>query len=66
MTCHWISTEYFTVMVKTDDKAVVVWAAPLVRRFIGQQIGHLLNWSIPFKGMRHKSWPAERRERRPV
>jgi hypothetical protein len=30
----------------------------LVRRFLGQPVGNLLNWSIPFKGLRHHSWPA--------
>jgi hypothetical protein len=54
---HWISTESFTVMVKTDWNKIV-FAAPLVRRFLGQPVGNLLNWSIPFKGLRHHSWPA--------
>ena len=60
MTYHWISTKYFTVEVKTNG-AEIVWAAPLVKRFIGQPIGHLLNWAIPFGGLRHESWPAKTR-----
>jgi hypothetical protein len=62
MTCHWISTEMWTVMVKTDG-IEIVWAAPLVRRFLGQPIGNLLNWSIPFGGLRHKSWESPKKER---
>jgi len=57
VTCHWISTEYFTVMVKTSG-VEIVWAAPLVKRFIGQPIGNLLNWAIPFGGLRRASWKA--------
>jgi hypothetical protein len=63
MTHHWISTAYFTILVKTRG-IEIVWAAPLARRFLGQPIGNLLNWSIPFGGLRHQSWPVERRERR--
>lgn len=55
---HWISTRYFTVLVKVDANAKIVWTAPLVRRFLGQPIGNLLNWAIPFGGLRHQSWPA--------
>jgi hypothetical protein len=58
---HWVSTRYFTVVVKTDAENKVVRAAPLVRRFIGQPIGNLLNWSIPFGGLRHQSWPVIRK-----
>jgi hypothetical protein len=55
VTCHWISTNSFTVMVKTDG-ARIVFTAPLVKRFYGQPIGHLLNWAIPFGGLRHTTW----------
>jgi hypothetical protein len=64
--CHWISTEYFTVMVKTDNAAKVVWAAPLVRRFLGQPVGNLLNWAIPFGGLRLQAWEsAQKPQTRP-
>lgn len=61
-TVHWISTKMWTVEVKVDDKAKIVWTAPLVRRFLGQPIGYLLNWAIPFGGLRHQSWPAPKRK----
>jgi hypothetical protein len=57
MTCHWISTNMFTVLVHTNGTEIVR-AAPLVRRFIGQPIGNLLNWAIPFGGLRRASWKA--------
>ena len=60
MTTHWISTHSFTVMVKTDGSKIV-FTAPLVKRFLDQPIGHLLNWAIPFGGLQHKSWPTPKK-----
>lgn len=61
-TCHWISTNYFTVLVRTNG-AEIVRTAPLVRRFIGQPIGNLLNWAIPFGGLRHVTWASTRKDK---
>jgi hypothetical protein len=53
---HWVSSNSFTVEVKTDERGVIVWAAPLVKRFLGQPIGNLLNWAKPFGGLRREMW----------
>lgn len=58
MTSHWVSCAKFTVMVKTDG-IDIVFAAPLVARFLRQPVGNLLNWAKQFGGLRHVSWPAE-------
>jgi hypothetical protein len=58
MTSHWVSCQKFTVLVKTDDHAEIVFAAPLVRRFLRQPVGNLLNWAQQFGGLRHVTWPA--------
>lgn len=62
-TRHWISTEMFTVQVNTDSTHRIVWAAPIVRKFIGSPIGDLLNWSIRFGGLRHEILPAPKETR---
>jgi hypothetical protein len=58
MTSHRISCAKFTVLVKTDNGAEIVFAAPLVARFLRQPVGNLLNWAQQFGGLRHVSWPA--------
>ena len=45
MTAHWISCRLFTVQVTTDENSVIVWAAPIVRKFTGQPLDHLLRWA---------------------
>lgn len=40
----WISCPKFTVQVDVGDDNRVVEAAPVVRRFIGQNIDNLLYW----------------------
>jgi hypothetical protein len=53
---HWVSCNSFTVEVKVDERGVIVWAAPLVKRFLHQPIGNLLNWAKPFGGLRREMW----------
>ena len=41
----WVSTERWTVQVKTEADGNIVDAAPLVRKFIGQPFSHLQDWA---------------------
>lgn len=41
----WISSERFTVQVNTDERGIIVWAAPIVRRFVGQPLANLARWA---------------------
>jgi len=57
MTTHWISCRRFTVAVRTDERGVIVWAAPIVRVFIGQPLENLLGWARRQGGpLRTASW----------
>lgn len=51
---HWISCVRFTVQVNTDERGTIVWAAPVVRRFVGQPVANLLAWARKLGGMRHE------------
>jgi hypothetical protein len=44
MTNWYYSCPKFTVLVKTDATGTIVWAAPIVRRFIGQPLSNLERW----------------------
>jgi hypothetical protein len=50
---HWISCPSFTVEVRTTITGHIVWAAPLVRRFRGQQLEALFTWVRSFGPMKH-------------
>lgn len=41
---RWLSTERMTVRVEVDSQGMIVWASPLVRKFVGQQIYSLTSW----------------------
>ena len=43
-----ISCEKFTVGVKLSEDGIILDAAPIVRKFIGQKIENLINWSEKF------------------
>lgn len=51
-TTHWISCRVFTIEVTTRD-GVIVKAAPLARKFMGQPLANLLDWAGEFGGLRH-------------
>lgn len=40
----WVSCPQFTVQVNTDEKGRIVYAAPVVREFIGQPLDNLIRW----------------------
>jgi len=40
----WLSSLRMTVGVTTDDDNVIVDAAPVVRKFVGQPLGNLIGW----------------------
>lgn len=44
MTHWWLSSERMTVLVALDERRVIVDAAPIVRRFIGQPASRLGDW----------------------
>lgn len=44
MKSYWMSTNKMTVSVDADDRDVIVAAAPIVYKFIGQPISNLRNW----------------------
>jgi hypothetical protein len=41
---YWLSTVKMTVGVTTDASGIVVEAAPIVRKFIGQPLDNLVRW----------------------
>lgn len=51
-TTHWISCRVFTIEATTRD-GIVVKAAPIARKFLGQPLTHLLDWAGEFGGLRH-------------
>jgi hypothetical protein len=40
----WISCAKLTVQVDTDATGCILAAAPIVRKFVGQDIGRLVGW----------------------
>jgi len=44
MKSYWMSTSKMTVSVDVDNRDVIVAAAPIVYKFIGQPISNLRNW----------------------
>jgi hypothetical protein len=54
MTRHWISCTRFTVEVETDERGIVVKAAPIVCKFQGQPLVNLLAWAMELGGLKHE------------
>ena len=48
---YWVSCLKFTVCVRTHN-GVIVEAAPIVRKFVGQPTVNLLNWARKFGGLK--------------
>jgi len=49
---YWVSTTKFTVRVEVDRSGRITDAAPLARRFVGQQWKNLVNWCRKIGGLR--------------
>ena len=49
---YWLSTERMTVVVDADARGVIVWAPPIVRRFVGQPLDNLIGWMRRQPGFR--------------
>ena len=49
---YWISCAKFTVRVACDERDMIIEAAPIVRRFVGQPLANLLRWAAKFSGVR--------------
>lgn len=45
MTKYWLSCSRFTIQVNTDDNGIIVWTAPIARKFVGQPLQNLVRWS---------------------
>jgi hypothetical protein len=41
---YWYSSRVMTVRVEVDNRGVITYAAPVVRRFIGQPCANLQRW----------------------
>lgn len=59
---HWISCRVFTIEVVTRD-GVIVKAAPLARKFVGQRLANLLDWAGEFGGLEHHMLEGKKKER---
>lgn len=42
MPSYWLSTHQMTVSVDTDDRKIILDVPPIVRKFIGQNLGALV------------------------
>lgn len=49
----WVSCTKFTVRVDTIDGRIV-YAAPIVRKFIGQEFTNLLKWAASLGGLQYQ------------
>jgi hypothetical protein len=56
---HWISCRAFTVRVHTTPEGEIVWAAPVVKKFVGQPVANLLGWAAAQGGLRHEVMGVE-------
>jgi len=52
VTVYFVSCPRFTVRVETDEAGVIRRAAPVVRKFQGQNLNNLLRWAERFGGVR--------------
>lgn len=54
LTSWYVSTYRMTVRVDTNEQEVIVGAAPIVKKFIGQPMRNLLRWmsNWPNNGLR--------------
>ena len=53
MTRHWVSCRKFTVQVNTAG-GQIVWAAPIVRKFLNGPLDKLLGWARSLGGLEHE------------
>lgn len=53
MAMFWVSCPRLTVCVTTRD-GIIVGAAPVVQRFVGQRFEALLSWLSKFGQVRHE------------
>lgn len=44
VTKYWFTCTKFTVRVDVNAKGMIVWTAPITRRFIGQPLANLEKW----------------------
>jgi len=47
----WLSCNRFTVYVECDEEGIILRAAPLVYKFIGQHFDCLVEWAGGFGGV---------------
>jgi hypothetical protein len=51
---HRINCRALTVRVHATPEGMIVWAAPVVRKFTGQPLDNLLRWAAQRGGLRHE------------
>lgn len=49
---YWMSYNKFTVQVDLDENGLIVWTAPITKRFVGQHVSRLKEWMIKLGGYR--------------
>lgn len=47
-----MSCNKFTVQVDLDENGLIVWTAPITKRFVGQHVSRLKEWMIKLGGYR--------------
>lgn len=53
MTKYWMSCNQLTVQVN-EENGVIVWTAPVTRKFVGQPVSKLRWWLREFGGYREE------------
>lgn len=56
MTVHWISCKAWTAHAVSDERGIVIEAAPIIGRFVGQPVLNLLAWAAKLGGLRHEEY----------
>lgn len=53
--CYWLSNKRMTVLAKTEN-GIIVFAAPIIRVFVGQPIVNLVLWMKRQPNFRMFAW----------
>ena len=50
----WMSNNRLTIQANVDDKGIVRWAAPVVKKFVGQHVNILRWWMRKLGGYKEE------------
>lgn len=53
---YWLSCSRFTVQVNVDERNIIIWTAPITRKFVGQPLTNLLRWCAPYELVDLATW----------